>query len=72
MIYRYDLFHYQGNDMFPLRLRQVLEHSDCLWHLHRPERSERSELAGEVLMRLAASQRAEGGAEGAPKKGGFQ
>ena len=34
-------------------LAQVLGHSDCLWHLHTPERSERSELAGEVLMRLA-------------------
>eukprot|EP00435_Cladocopium_sp_Y103_P038625 s459_g10.t1 len=32
---------------------KVFGHSDCLWHLHTPERSERSELAGEVLMPLS-------------------
>lgn len=32
---------------------KVLGHSDCLWHLHSPERGERSELAGEVLMPLS-------------------
>jgi hypothetical protein len=41
-------------------LAQVLGHSDCLWHLHTPERSERSELAGEVFMRLARDRRSEG------------
>ena len=52
-------------------LAQVLGHTDCLWHLHTPERSERSELAGEVLMRLARDRRSEGGASKMPDFQGF-